>query len=81
MTKAYRTWKRRVVALFFQSMIVVDYHWWRQDRDGMWSDKPGPAAPERPGITPAEVTGESKLIGYFCTCSSRTQGGGHAAID
>jgi hypothetical protein len=69
------------IALFFQAFMDFGYHWWRQDSDGTWSAKNGPLPAEKTNMTPDQVSGETKLVGYFCTCSSRIQGHGSAVIE
>lgn len=89
-----------------------DYHWYRLDKNGMWSHKPGatqatdhdnaanggnaitnPENADR-GCTPLtkeEIAFEYDIglrlrlcygifCGYFCSCSSDKEGGGHANI-
>jgi choice-of-anchor A domain-containing protein len=68
------------VALFIKTYMGLDAHWWRQDSDGTWSGKNGSNDAMKYLDTPDKIT-DKQLIGYFCTCSSRTQGGGHAVID
>lgn len=66
----------------------VDYHWYRQDSDGLWSHKPGGTQAtnlDNSGniITDPETcnTGYYTVFcGYFCTCSDVAQGQGHANI-
>jgi len=66
-----------------------DYHWYRRDADGMWTHKPGgtPATnldnsgnpitnPETADRGPYTV-----FCGYFCICSSSTEGNGHENIN
>jgi hypothetical protein len=67
-----------------------DYHWYRQDANGLWTHKMGsdPATNldnSQPGkiITDPETAdrdGYIEFVGYLCTCSSVTQGMGHANI-
>ncbi|MBN1609999.1 MAG: hypothetical protein JW940_25455 [Polyangiaceae bacterium] len=58
------------------------YHWYRQDRNGRWSNKyAGQAVSGQQVDNPELAIGSGwELGGYFCTCSSRTQGAGHAVI-
>jgi hypothetical protein len=66
-----------------------DYHWYRLDADGMWTHKPGPGAatnldnsnnpisnPETADRGPYTV-----FCGYFCVCSSSSEGYGHENIN
>ncbi len=68
---------------------IPDYHWYRRDANGFWTHKPGhtPATnvdnsgvtitnPETANRGPYTIFG-----GYFCTCSSATEGAGHAVIN
>ena len=68
---------------------IPDYHWYRRDANGFWTHKPGPTAatnvdnsgvaitnPETANRGPYTIFG-----GYFCTCSSATEGSGHAVIN
>jgi hypothetical protein len=65
-----------------------DYHWYRQDVDGRWSHKMGTSVPSnldaamQPITNPRLANRGAHTIfgGYFCTCSSATEGQGHAAI-
>lgn len=65
-----------------------DYHWYRRDKSGMWSHKPGGtkatdrdnsnnpiANPETADRGPYTV-----FCGYFCSCSSSKEGAGHEVI-
>lgn len=66
-----------------------DYHWYRQDSDGLWSHKRGSSEAtnlDRSGniITDPESAARGPYVvfaGYFWTCSSAVQGQGHATID
>lgn len=66
-----------------------DYHWYRRDENGMWTHKPGQtpatnldnsndtiANPET-----ADRGGYTDFCGYFCSCSSSTEGNGHEDIN
>jgi len=65
-----------------------DYHWYRRDADGMWTHKPGstPATNlDNSGnpITNPETADRglyTEFCGYFCICSSKTEGSGHENI-
>lgn len=67
----------------------VDYHWYRQDRDGRWTHKPGstPATNlDNSGriITNPETAnrgGYTQFVGYYFTPSDCVQGQGHANIN
>lgn len=65
-----------------------DYHWYRQDRDGRWTHKPG-----RTSATNVDNSGQiitnpetanrgayTQFGGYFFSPSSELQGQGHATI-
>lgn len=84
------------VALFVDPDLPVDdYHWYRLDSDGMWTHKPGggPATNlDQSGdpITNPETADRSNpaydldytdFCGYFCSCSSLSQGNGYEDID
>lgn len=69
-----------------------DYHWYRQDENGMWSHKPGgtPAKnldnsgnpipnPETANRCSPSLC-YSQFCGYFCSCSDSAQGQGHETI-
>ncbi|MDJ0819037.1 MAG: hypothetical protein QNJ58_22695 [Desulfobacterales bacterium] len=72
-----------------------DYHWYRLDSDGMWSHKPGGTEAtnlDQSGnpITNPETADRNNPVwdlnytdfcGYFCSCSSRSQGNGYEDID
>lgn len=70
----------------------TDYHWYRLGPDGMWSHKPGGTqatnldASGNPISNPETADRCSGWLcytdfcGYFCSCSSRTQGQGHENI-
>jgi hypothetical protein len=66
-----------------------DYHWYRLDSNGMWTHKPG-------GTQSTNLDNSGQVIqnpetadrgpytdfcGYFCSCSSSTEGGGHEDIE
>lgn len=65
-----------------------DYHWYRLDKNGMWTHKPGgtPATNlDNSGnpITNPETADRgpyTEFCGYFCSCSSATEGNGHENI-
>ncbi|MHC4956375.1 MAG: hypothetical protein ACYTGZ_21240 [Planctomycetota bacterium] len=67
----------------------VDYHWYRLDSDGMWTHKPGQTAATNldnsgnPITNPetADRGGYTIFCGYFCICSSSTEGNGHENIN
>jgi hypothetical protein len=84
------------VALFVDPDLPNrDYHWYRLDNDGMWSHKPGggratnldqsgnvisnPETADR--NNPVWNLNYTDFCGYFCSCSSRSQGNGHEDID
>jgi hypothetical protein len=60
-----------------------DYHWYRQDLNGLWSHKPGRTAATNRDNSLKRITDPAKAdtgsytdhCGYFCTC------GGSASID
>ena len=70
----------------------TDYHWYRQDRNGMWTHKPGGTQATNldnsgnPISNPetADRCGGwlcyTDFCGYMCSCSSRTEGMGHENI-
>jgi hypothetical protein len=65
-----------------------DYHWYRRDRNGMWTHKPGSTQAtnldnSNQPITDPETCDRgwyTDFCAYFCTCSSATEGSGHADI-
>jgi hypothetical protein len=67
---------------------LADYHWYRQDANGLWSHKMGTSAPSTLDAHGAVITnprlaarGKHSIFGgYFCTCSSSSEGQGHAVI-
>lgn len=56
----------------------VDYHWYRQDRDGKWSHKPGSGSATNLDSSNKIITdpatadrgGYTDFCGYFCVCKS-----------
>jgi hypothetical protein len=85
-----------LVALFVDPDDPMrDYHWYRQDSDGMWSHKPGGTQatnldqsgnpitnPETADRThPFYPLDYTDFCGYFCSCSSSSQGNGYEDID
>jgi hypothetical protein len=67
----------------------VDYHWYRQDRNGLWTHKPGQTAATNVDNSGAAITNPetanrgnyTQFGGYFFTPSSEIQGQGHANIN
>ena len=65
-----------------------DYHWYRRDKNGMWTHKPGgtPATNLDNSSNPinnpetADRGGYTDFCGYMCSCSSATEGKGHEKI-
>jgi len=65
-----------------------DYHWYRQDTNGMWTHKPGGTQAthlDNSGhpISNPETANRgpyTDFCGYLCTCSNSTEGNGHAKI-
>jgi len=65
-----------------------DYHWYRLDTSGRWSHKPGGTqATDRDNsgnlITNPETADRghyTDFCGYYCSCSSSTEGQGHENI-
>lgn len=66
-----------------------DYHWYRKDSNGMWSHKPGGTQAtnrdnsNNPIANPetADRGNYTDFCGYFCSCSSSTEGNGHENIN
>ena len=66
-----------------------DYHFYRLDSDGKWSHKPGQTPARNTDNSSALITNPETanrgnytvFAGYFCTCSSATQGAGGAHIN
>lgn len=71
-----------------------DYHWFRKDTGGTWSQKAGCGGPatnkdlntnpqtaisDPPWATAARAN-YTVPVGYFCVCSSATDGAGHSVI-
>lgn len=65
-----------------------DFHWYRQDKNGMWSHKPGGGKATNldnsgnPIANPetADRGWYTQFCGYFCICSDDEQGKGHENI-
>jgi hypothetical protein len=69
------------------------FHWVRQDANGTWSHKNGSQVPSdrdfsnQPILDPELADFDNaqshytQFGGYFCTCSSATEGAGHAVIE
>ena len=65
-----------------------DYHWYRRDKNGMWTHKPGgtPATNLDNSLNPipnpetADRGGYTDFCGYLCSCSSSKEGNGHENI-
>jgi len=65
-----------------------DYHWYRQDKNGMWTHKPGGTQATNldnsgnPIANPetADRGNYTDFCGYLCSCSSATEGSGHENI-
>jgi hypothetical protein len=83
-------WRQDKVALVVDP--GTDYHWYRQDRNGMWTHKPGGTQ-----ATSLDNSGNpignpetadrcggglcyTDFCGYLCSCSSNTEGMGHENI-
>jgi uncharacterized repeat protein (TIGR03803 family) len=74
------------VALFIWPSF--DYHWYRQDANGLWTQKmdsePATNLDNSDNIITdpetADRGGYTDLAGYLCTCSDSVQGQGHATI-
>ena len=68
-----------------------DYHWYRQDSNGLWSQKHGGIDATdlddyfnvitNPETADSSYYGYTTFIGYFFTPSDKVQGQGHATID
>ena len=66
----------------------VDYHWYRLDRDGRWSHKPGGSTATNVDSSGALIYSPetanrgsyTQFVGYFFTPSDPVQGQGHANI-
>jgi hypothetical protein len=66
-----------------------DYHWFRKDSNGTWSHKPGTLPPTNTDWSSQTITDPetadrgvyTEFGGYFCACSSSTQGQGHSVIE
>jgi hypothetical protein len=66
-----------------------DYHWYRQDANGMWTHKPGGTQAtnlDNSGHTISNPETADRglytdFCGYFCSCSSATEGSGHENIN
>lgn len=65
-----------------------DYHWYRRDKNGMWTHKPGgtPATSLDNSMNPisnpetANRGPYTDFCGYMCSCSSKKEGKGHEKI-
>lgn len=73
------------------AMVIApdwDYHWYRQDTNGMWSHKPGGTMATNldnagnPIANPETAARGSYTVfcGYFCSCSGDDQGQGRENI-
>jgi|GEM_PF-3333116 len=66
----------------------ADFHWYRQDSDGLWSHKPGGTQATNVDSSGALITNPetadrgpyTEFVGYFFTPSDQVQGQGHANI-
>lgn len=66
-----------------------DYHWYRQDSNGLWTHKPGQTSATNLDNSGNIITNPQTcntgiytvFCGYFCTCSDVNQGQGHANIN
>jgi hypothetical protein len=66
-----------------------DYHWYRQDQNGMWTHKPGGTQAtnldnaSHPISNPETASrgAYTDFCGYFCSCSSNKEGSGHENIN
>jgi hypothetical protein len=66
-----------------------DYHWYRLDANGMWTHKPGQTRATNldnssnpiPNPETANRGAYTDFCGYFCACSSSTEGNGHENIN
>jgi hypothetical protein len=78
---------RALVALFGRE--EGDFHWYRQDRDGTWSHKRGYDVAKNTDASGHLITDIENfdrgdypiLVGYFCVCSSSSEGQGHENIE
>lgn len=67
----------------------IDYHWYRRDAAGTWTHKPGGTAAtnlDNSGnvITNPETANRgiyTVFAGYFCACSSSTEGSGKSVVN
>ena len=65
-----------------------DYHWYRQDSNGMWTHKPGGTQATNLDnlgnpISNPETAARGPYVdfcGYYCSCSSSTEGAGNENI-
>jgi hypothetical protein len=66
-----------------------DYHWYRLDANGMWTHKPGGTEATNLDNSDQPITNPETadrgpytiFCGYFCSCSSATEGAGHEKIN
>ncbi len=80
---------RELIAMVIKPTSPPDWHWYRRDVNNYWTHKPGssPATNlDNSGhqITSPETADRGAYTvwgGYFCSCSSATQGAGHAVIN
>lgn len=74
------------------AMVIApgfDYHWYRRDINGMWTHKPGPTEAtnlDNSGVTITNPETADRGVytifgGYFCACSSSSEGNGHSVIN
>ncbi|MGD2113579.1 MAG: hypothetical protein PVG07_00895 [Acidobacteriota bacterium] len=65
-----------------------DYHWYRLDTNGLWTHKPGGTQATNldnsGNVIPNPETADRgpyvNFCGYYCSCSSSTEGEGHETI-
>jgi len=57
----------RKICNFIRNGSFSDYHWYRQDEDGSWSDKPGWGSVS---VNKTDIESDAKEKGYreFCNC-------------
>lgn len=66
-----------------------DYHWYRRDTDGKWTHKPGATQATNVDNSGNNITNPetadrgpyTQFCGYYCSCSSSTEGQGRENIN
>jgi hypothetical protein len=81
-------WYRRHTKIALVLAPNWDYHWYRRDRDGNWTHKPGGTRATNLDNSGNVITDPrtadrgpyTVFCGFFCSCSSSREGKGHEVI-